>query len=77
MAYTLKSTNSAQVTTDSVNDTTTVVQGFLVWVLNYPATTVNAAVKAVINNSSTKTQAQIEAEVNVAVQGYITENFPA
>lgn len=77
MAYTVKSTAPAKVTTDTENDTMTIKQGFYVWVDGFEATTTGQQIEIVIEDASTKTLAQQEAEVNTAVGTFITENYPS
>jgi hypothetical protein len=76
MAYTVKTTNPATVTTDSGTDKMTVNIGFYVWVDTYDATTTGAQITHVIDDYSTKTTAQQEAEIDAAVAAYITANYP-
>jgi len=80
MDFELKSTNPASVTTDSVADTTTVIQGFTTGVVGCPDSYKMVAgntITVVVEASSTKTQAAIEAEVIAAVNTFITTNYPS
>jgi len=78
MDFELKTTNPASVTTDSAADTTTVMQGFTTGVVGCPyKMVVGNTITVVVEASSTKTQAAIEAEVIAAVNTFITTNYPS
>lgn len=77
MNYELKKTSPASVTTDSVADTTTVIQGFTTGVVGCPYNMITGdTITVVVAESSTKTQAAIEAEVLAAVNAFIATKYP-
>ena len=76
MEFVLKSKNPKESSIDSVKNTTTITQGFYVWVEDFPCTTTGETITVVIESSSSKKQSTIEAEIDTAITDYIDKNYP-